>query len=628
MDAAEGLRWSRKPTRGRYYPALTRAFAVWRSWRRADRQVFQVRWRHHWRLGDGALFVHIGCASAIVGCEAAFWPGWLGDALAAAFQPVWSFSPNVLSSSLAVLATGNSAWTLRIILRHRSLAARPRPLALLAAALGGALPLLGLLLIPLWRRLEERRPGWLVVAAEERPRTRLVTTAAERTELPGLLARALSGARFQVRRLEATSVPILWLGPGNLAWVLPASAWLIATAPRPVVPLPVLGAAAVCLHLLGFAAARAAEPEPQVLTPSSHRRRLLDWLWLLPSPLPQVRFLTLLGRGPRRDQALVYQALLGRGFRGSPSGALLTARAHAAWRSRPDRWRSLRPAGPDSEPGLDAASRRFLAVARWKTAGLTLDGFTLAAVAGASGGLPHSSTVPVPAWVWFFLASTLLIIGLALLLWGAQQAARLLDAGGFLASLGRLPYLRTVAFGQLALTLGFYGGMVLIAIGDWRLSVLSLTYGWVLAVLLIVFGTFFNPTRIGGRGRRDPGDRWFWLGFFSAAPIFLFTLAWAAGPSGDHTTAIAALAVAASLTWGAAVAGAGSSALCHPLEPHRIADPAIPPALRTALRFILVTAALPLGGLLTPAWLALRQRYRAPMEEVAANVLGGAACTP
>lgn len=611
---------------GRANPTPDRPVAVWRTWRRAERGVFLARWWRHWRLGDGAFFIQMGCAFGMIGCEVAFWPAWIRDPLAAAFQPLVSvLGTETLAWSLGLLAAGNAAWTLQILLRRRTLAARAG--ALTALTLLSAPPFLGLLAIPLWRRLEGERPAWLRAGGKGTGTgAPAALPVSARGGLFGSTRAAASAARTLARRLEATWIAILWLGPGNLAWVMVATAWLVATSRRPVLPSGALLVMAGALHLLAFATARVAAPEPQLLEPSLRRRRRLELLWLLPSPLPQLWFFVLLkaGLNPRRDASLAHAALLGRGFRGSPAGAHLAGRARAAWSGRTvwQRWR--RPAGAGGEPALDAATLRFLAVARWKTAGLAVDGFAVAAGAAANGLLPRSPDQPLPGWVWAFFASAVGLIGLTVLAWGGQQVARRLGVGGFAATLDRMPYLRTVALGQLALALGFLWGVAVG--GGGRVLILALANGWALAVILLVMGTFLNPARQPGTGRRDPRDPWAWLLLFTALPLLLLGVAWAGARLGSRA-ALVGLSLAASLAWGGVALRAGGSALCHPLEPGQLGEASTPAGVRIALRFILITAALPLGGLLVPAWMAVRERCRPAMDTLAATASREVPCS-
>jgi hypothetical protein len=569
----------------------------------------------------------MGCALGILGCEAAFWPTWSRELIAGLFQPVAGvLDARTLAGSLAVLAVGNAVWTLRVILGRRTFAVRPG--VLLTLALLSAAPFLGLLVIPLWRRLEARRPSWLV---GDRKRSGTIDRPASLgtggAGLLGSFRATAAAARKFPRRLEEVWIPILWLGPGNLLWVMVATAWLAAGATRPTLSPGALLALTGSLHLLAFAAARLGAPEPQLLEPSIRRRRRLELLWLLPSPLPQAWFFAVLkvGLNARRDASLAHAALLGRGFsRGSPTGAHLAERVRTGWSGRPAWQRWLRPAGPGGGVGLDAAAQRYLAVTRWKTVGLAVDGFALAAALGASNALPTATDQPLPGWVWAFFKVAVLIIGLAVLLWGAQQVARRLDVGGLFAVLDRQPYLRTVALGQLSLTLGLFWG-ISAALGDAEPFILALAYGWALAVALVAGGTFLNPTRLPGTGRRDPRDPWFWLLSLTATPLLLLAVVWLGGGPGSRT-AVAGLAVAASLGWSAAVVCAGRSALLHPLEPRHLGDPSTPRAIRASLGFVLGTAALPLGGLLVPAWMALRERCRAAMDTVAATAAREVPC--
>jgi hypothetical protein len=625
--------------------AVPRPVAVWLIWRRAEREASMARWWHHWRLGDGAFFVHLGCTVGMVGIEVTFWPERIRGPIAEALEPARLLTAGALAWSLAVLAAGNVGWALRVCLGRRSSAVRPMALAALAAL--SAPPLLGLLVLPLWKRMESRRPEYGAAqtlsgaGAAARPRAGAAGLAAASQRVgrdfvdpaaaPGPVGTATSGAlrafglvtsgaRALARRLESAWVPLFWLGPANLLWVIAAAAWLAARAGRPPLPPAALLAAAASLHLLAFAAALIAAPQPALLEPAIRRRRWFELLWLLPSPVPQAWWLAALQAGldRRRGATLAHSALLGRGFaRGTSTGALLAERVRAGWRANPAWKRWLRRAGPAANPELDGATRRYLAVARWKTAGLALDGFALAAVAGALGVLPTGAGQPLPGWAWTTFVAGAVTVGAAVLLWAGHQVARWLEVGGVFAALDRLPYLRTMALGQLSLLLGLFWGIGA-ALEERNAFVVALAHGWALAVILVTGGTFLNPGRLAGTGRRDPADPWFWLGLFTLVPLLVAALVGLGGGPGPRV-AVAVLAVASSLAWGAVVVRAGRFALCHPLEPRHLREHTTPAALRAGLRFVLITGALPLGGLLVPVWLVLRERNRSVMSSVAAG---------
>lgn len=593
----------------RLAPPPTQAASAWRRWKQANREVFLARWWGHWRVGDGAFVLQAVCLVFMVSLELVLWPP-ASRRLLPSLPPERLLHLAVGAAPVVLLVVGsfNALGSTLVVRRLRRIARPPRAVALFCLVLLSTLPFFGLLTIPLWRYLESRFPHWLY--REER--SSALPVASRGRKDADILVRAGPG----VRALSQSFAAMLGFYLANVLSMGVAALALYSTAPNRTWGFGL--SLALFPHGLALATALLARVEPETIAPRLRQRDGLEVFWLFPLPISAAWFLVsrLGALEHRRQSTLSHDAFLGRSaLIAAPAGTRVAAWLSLARLKAPP-WRRIFVSQESrSTTDLPDAEKRFLAVARLKTAALLLDGFALATILAALGVMEASPNAPATGWLLAVLLTAGATLALTVLLRALTWLALRVGSNGWLASLDHLPFLRLVAFGQICLAGGFLVGFG-VASEDRGLLASTTALVASLGAVVTALALFLNLFRPGSRGRRDRADQWFWPLFFLASP-FLVLVFFRAGALA-HPASVATGAALAAFTLGLTVAWRGRSALAHPLTPEAMRDVRLPSRIRGHFLLLSISAALPLGGLLTPLWLALRERHRHALDELAA----------
>jgi hypothetical protein len=298
----------------------------------------------------------------------------------------------------------------------------------------------------------------------------------------------------------------------------------------------------------------------------------------------------LLADPPRKS--LVWLAHAGRtGASRDPRWRGLQRGLREQWKGKPwfSQWN--RPTGLSNSEGVGYAEAQVTAFFRLKTLLLVLDS---AALFGAVPAAVRSEVFPRILWIGAALAG----VGMVIQVMGLS--ARLLRIP-LAQSLSRHPYGRYLLLTQAAFLAGVYG-ISLLKAGQVQAFGLLLCFGGALCVMVsVVF--LFLPTAASPSGP----DMTLW------AILFLSFSAWGGLIALDRQLgqpSLAALGILAALTplWSLGLFLALGGWFLRPFSWRDVADWKLPPGFRATLAFVILTAALPLGGLAIPFWIYARHR--------------------
>ncbi|MEP7009984.1 MAG: hypothetical protein ABJC13_06655 [Acidobacteriota bacterium] len=517
-------------------------------------------WRH-FELGDSAFVSSmLLLVGGLVG-ESQLWPR--------GYAPI-TIEPQIANllgaASLAFLPL--QAWIADGYLEAKTPFPRTLPRLWIAARrIASAIPGLGLVLIPAWRRFVERRmsaipPLDLGAAARQTPRSD-------------------SGLRLGVPAVAAalSVLPLIGL-----------SIWLAVQAPFPVavVVLAALHVGAALLLRQELAEKVATEPA----RPGPRRERdLFPLLVLLPAPfsiLPVV--LRIFLPAERRSETLVGSAY---GRRTSDTNEPLEV---ALARS---------PSAPTHESRAEKGRLSFL---RWKCLLTAFDALALAGlVSWLAGRLELAAGLRLREWdglrllaagrfdLWA-LAAGGAVAGLAAL--GAARATRALGRGTVTERNDLPGAARALFLTQAATAFGLVLGPIA---GAGRMRDFVITLSLVLAFaavggFLVILGSAPVP-----EGLR----RFRWLFLYLALAAALIPLGRPLTTPGAGPVLLVAVAFASPLAH-LALHRVRAVWFLRPWRPGHLFDRSIPLPLRLAGGFLQATAALPFGGMLLPLALPLR----------------------
>jgi hypothetical protein len=478
-----------------------------------------------------------------------------------------------------------NTWVLDRILTHLTPTGwRPRPTLLFARRVVAGVPVLGLVLVPLWRRLVARDRRW--------------ATAQSRA--------VVVGRAHPARRLRALGVGAdAWLfgaAPGLLAgtlWLLPCQIAplldlvdALAAGPWPALAL----AATIALHVIAAVTsvvsmrlrlAREGVPAGR----AAHASRS-GWSALLPFPLSLLAGL-LWWRSEREH-----------GERGSLAGAAARRTARRAVFAA----LHARPRGAFERPRPSVVERHRRSFYRLKTAALLLDAAALAwlltRVSGAAWG-PVASRSRSAVLAWLLLPP---LPGIALATWRvARRVWTLLQPSASRSHAAREPLGRYLFYAPLACIAGFLVGPL---VGQPDSGFLRMVVGLIglAAIVWLMYAVMFEGLiSLVPRGPKFGLALPLWLGAFTGATLLLVRLL--REPDGPTMFAHAFL-------WAAGAAPVASvilvvtfrRALLAPFDVRDVLDRRLPVRVRVGLAFVALSAALPLGGLAAPAWMLLRER--------------------
>lgn len=554
---------------------LARRVKVDRLWRRTKQAAFNRSWRN-WSLRDGLFLPQLACVSWALVLELRLWgftlDGWYGEL----GQRIPFDGLVALLAGIGLINAALAQWVLR---RGVSAGARAQLLPTILAVLPGF------------------GSQWAVVVGRR---------AVERDQ-----ARRGGGAELAIDS-GAGILSALRNGPPGAALLLPwftgasfvgcfLGLFVLASTPRRE-PLWVGLLAAVSVHLLGFALLRLALSEPggQV---SERLSRRLSLAWFLPMPGPQIGWFVaqVLELQRSRLASLSHLAFIkAPSLAGTPLWTALNDVLHPAVQATgpPWRWRRLRRP-PGQEPSLETL--RFLGVARRKLGLLWLDGVGGGWVLGAlvRRGVVGADEL-VPRFLGLaktFALISLVVLGAATLLSCTSPVLRRCRGPNH----GPSPWVWAM-FALLNASAGLLVGLLLGA-GDARNVTLSwshwVSFGLLLTAFLFVLQTGLRRTL----GQRE-GEAKHWAKFFLLQLPWFFAFLWLT-KTGRAMPELSLLPPV-SLAIGLWFAHKGSPALLAPFVAEDVAARSLPLKVRLALAFLRASLFMPLGGLFTPLWPALR----------------------
>jgi hypothetical protein len=544
----------------------------------------------------------------IVYLEAALW--WNGLASWWPFEPLRrSPESRILLVTCAFLL---NAWLLDRFLADQTKIELEVPAwvrGLRFAASG--VPVLGLLVLPAWRWITVERPGWL----------------RRKNRAPALDPRALRSSslpnswRIETWRRAASQSPVLlisWLIATQILAYLAILSWL-AAGPFDSGRRWVLIGACGLLHLTvyGCVADYTRRRRPRAPRWAAPLLRYGPLLLFLPSPFTCLGILIWLPatEEEREEKTLIHHAYT---QRNQPLRPDLQTRPADSLRSVWQTVQQIRKEvdetlqtffGNPSEAGGWETGR--LAFYRLKTFFLVLDVAALAWIVTRLGW--PVLTLESPSSM---LAVFLVMAALGLLVEVAFLGMRVV---GWLQRRvpAYFPYGRYIVLTQLALPIGLLAGTQ-IALGDGHgLGLVLWAAGLVSAVLaLLVLAPISFFFSLPGRDTVTV-LAWASLSF----ELFLVGVILRAHPElSPPFLALFRFALALTLLWSAGLFFALGRRLLQPFELRHIFKPGLPAGVRMVLAFLLVTAALPLGGVTIPFWIYARHRCWPRYESLLAGL--------
>jgi hypothetical protein len=564
-----------------------RASHVRRRFKAAGHDAMGRGFWEHWRPESSSFLAGIYSLTVLLYLEPALWfDRW---------PPVrFDFRvPNWVAISLLLILPING-WFIDRFLSSKtpSEAAVPR-WRLFLRLLAATLPIFGIYAISLWREFLERGSFH---SLSPTPRSACLDLSKGRTHLPsGVRSRALYRSGFFFIWLAASFLPALvWA-----VWLAKAVSlghyWRFMT----------LGAC-VLLHLIAYVCvARYSRFEIQSTVVKGWRRVLLlasPFLSLLAIPGTIFGFAALLFVNPSRS-TLTGQAHDSRSSAARvPVWRKLQEGVREQWQGKPWFRQWHRPFGLENPDRGARADEQAVRVYRWKTLTLVLEGGALLkilmALALRAPNL-HPLLNSAVRYVMFISAS-LAVLGLAIQVVGFS--ARLLRIQNFADSLSRHPYGRYLLLTQIAFLAGIEEEFLLSQRQITQFGTL-LTLGSILCVTLLGVMMILSPFL---KLNRRTLSVWSALFFTLSA---LGAVVTALGKTRTETSlATYELLTALTPLWSLSLFLALGGWLLRPFSWRHVFDPRLPRRLRATLALLLLTAALPLGGLTIPFWIYARHR--------------------
>ncbi len=591
---------------------------IYRRWKRAAWR--EPRAKSRWSSQDSFLVAAFASA-LILFLEPALWPWDTGPLL----RP-WLIEPFAtwIAGALVVGIAIKGWWFSRYLARRTSLEAfLPRWIRALRF-LATSLPLFSLFTLAAWPKFIAMQP-WRSTSrrrgepALELPRPMSLSASPatpRRRRLDHRLDRLTGAAGYLALWSAADFLPCVWWG----SWL--ASPMELTGDRR----LMVFG---ICcaLHLLACVGTII------YLWPRLRRPRglktLLPWcvplLMLLPLPLSMLGFFTFLtADDPRqRREPLIRTAYYARSsIDRLPRWLAVKASLHERWRKMPwwQRWR--RP--PNLERAVvegDVEPQR-LRVYRLKTLLLILDGAAMMLVV-------FRLATWLPAWApmitravhaVFYAAVALAALGLLSQI--AGLLARLGRVRDLVMLLNRYPYGRYLMLTQLVLLLGMQVGGLLTEETTERL--VTLTVAAALCAMVVGFVMILSPLKSlleDSTPNSSMRDVLPWALFFlgisgaSAAMILNETV---------RQVLMQLLRCCAWLTplWAILFAARQAGWLLRPFQLRQLGSNELPRKVQASLAFLVLTAAVPLGGLAIPFWIYAYHRLWPRYRRYAGNNAG------
>lgn len=561
-------------------PGEDRETRVRRRFKRARLDAMGRGFWEHWRMENCAFLVGMYSMILILFLEPALWSSsWPADAidvripgaLAAALLLILPFNGWLIDRFLSGKTPGETFLPWRLLLFRR---------------LSASLPLVGLYAISLWRETLERKP------LKQASRSVRLDLSRKRIRLP-------AGARSRIFYRSGSF--FVWLA-GSLLPLLVWVVWLAQTTALGSRRRPVIAGACVLLHLIsGLSMAQHFRIELQSPATQGWRRSLLSVapiLWLLAIPGMVLGFAAFLLADPPR-KSLVWQTHASRaGVRRNPHWRVLQRGLRQRWQGKPWFLQWRRPTGLSRSEGVGYAEAQVTAFYRLKTLLLTLEG---AAFFGAT--LIASWNAAFPKVLWTAAA----LVGVGIVVQGIALVARLLRVSRLGEGLSHHPYGRYLLLTQVALVAGLYGAALRMAGQVQQLGVLLCLVGALCAVTSVLF--LFLPPAVSPNG----SDMTLW------AILFLSFSAWGAlialdGEAGQPSLVVLGILTILTPLWSLGLFCGFGGWLLRPFSWRHVFDRRLPRRLRTILGFVVLTAAVPLGGLAIPFWIYVRHRVLSRYE--------------
>ncbi len=565
-----------------------RATRIYQDWKRACRQPARgILWRNWNFSGINALIV-VCLVFVLPDLEYVFWGSdgwhWFIRFFLAWHHPSGLGAVILLFYPINILLV-ESYVNLRTPRRHQI-----RSWLLWLRALLSGVPILGLHVIPGWRWLLQKHPVWVY---RDEPSEDLLPSAGD--------VQAVSGLSEVLRRSQSSIFFLFWLTSANMLVVhlavsdLSASAWMTLWRRSFI---------CILLHLSGFACTASFLLEQhRQLTLSRWKLIglcLVTSLWFLPQPLAFFSLATfvLSGRGWNRQPTILSSADdISLTIKGMKQEVGHYWQRQPAWR----RWRG--PWGLEKEKEVRDSERRLAALCRGKTFLLVVDGM---AVTQFLGGLALSSRGGIVIALLLFLAIVLLMvlstISIFLVLGG--RVHRTIRFGFFSGSHSQSPGLDYLLLTQAAFMAGVFLGIPL-----------ALDRVPWLALAMVLVGGMYILFDLGGMSDIGIGkwenlsERLFWVAIFIqvlGSGYFMAVYPWTAELV-EHFLRWTGRNL---LVWALLLGLIHSSALLHPAGWRELWSSDLPKGTRWLMAMMLVSAWVPLGGLMIPLWFYGRKRLR------------------
>jgi hypothetical protein len=459
--------------------------------------------------------------------------------------------------------------------------------------LAATLPIFGIYAVSLWREFLEKNSFH---GLSRTSRSACLDLSKGRTHLPsGVRSRALYRSGFFFIWLAASFLPAL-------VWAI----WLVkAVSLGPYRRFMILGAC-VLLHLIIYVCvARYSRFELQSSVVKGWRRALLlasPLLSLLTIPGTMVGFAALLFVNPSR-RTLTGQAHDSRSSATRvPVWKRLQEGVREQWQGKPWFRQWHRPFGLENPDRGGRADEQAVRVYRWKTLALVLEGGALLEVLMALALRDPNLQPLLNSAVLYTMFTSASLAALGLAIQAAGFSARLLRIQSLAGSLSRHPYGRYLLLAQTAFLAGIEGEFLLAQRQITQFGTL-LTLGSILCVTVLGVMMILSPFL--ELNRRNLSV-WAALFFTLSALGVVVT---ALGKTRIETS-LATYEFMTALTplWSLGLFLALGGWLLRPFSWRHVFDRRLPRRLRAAIAFIVLTAALPLGGLAIPFWIYARHR--------------------
>ena len=551
-------------------PGEDRAALIRRRFKSARLDAMGRSFWGHWHTEDCAFLVGMYATVLILFLEPALWSdAWLAGVVDVRI-------PGTLAAALLLVLPFNG-WLLNRFLSGKTPHESTLPRWLLwARLLAASLPLVGLYTISVWGETLERNPSlWA---------SRSVTLDLSRR-------RGLRRSDTYLRVLYRSGFFFVWVA-GGLVPLLVWAVWLTQSQALGLHRRTVIFAACALLHIVSsLSMALHLRSEIQTSSIRGWRRSLLSTapvLWLLAIPGMVLGFTAFLLADPPK-KSLTWLAYAGRtGANRDPLWRSLQGDLRQQWERKPWFRQWSRPAGLLREKDVGQAEAHVIAFYRLKTLFLALDSAAFFGTFRKAG----FSWIP---WTAIALASVgLMIQGLAL-------SARLLRISRLAEGLARHPQGRYLLLTQTALLAGLYTSL-LHGAGQVEQLGLLLCYGGALcgvsAVLFLLLPTAAPP--------QGP-DMTLWALLFLSISAWGGLIALDGRPGQPSLVVLETLALLTPL-WSLGLFLLLGRWLVRPFSWNQVFDLRYPSIFRFSLLFMVLSAALPLGGIAIPIWIHFRHR--------------------